>query len=182
MEKESAIYTEHILDIFSEVIHETITMDPLHDAGGMVTPPLAQCLQFIFRHGMCSITDIARGLSITDSAASQLTDRLVKKGLVIRSASPQDRRLAQIRLTGEGHDILNKIRHRRIVNMSKILDRMQPESRRALIAGLERFITAAIEDSKTAQAACIHCGKDHIAECIINKLHQATTSAPIDNT
>jgi len=179
MKKESAAYAEHMLDLFTEILHEAITMRPLREIGADVTPSLAQGLQFIFQHGVCPVRDIAQGLSMTYSAASQLTDRLVNKELATRCENKRDRRLSEIRLTDAGYDLVKRVRLQRVASMSRILNRMDPGCRSALVESLENFIAAAIGDEKSALETCTHCGSDHTAECVINELYRAATGEPI---
>jgi len=46
-----------------------------------------------------AVKDVAEQLEITGSAATQLIDTLVLKGIVVRSADPDDRRVVRIRLS-----------------------------------------------------------------------------------
>ena len=65
-------------------------------------------LFLISRKGRCSVSDIGGELEITNPAASQLLDRLVQQGLVLRCEDPNDRRLKQITLSKQGEDLLQK--------------------------------------------------------------------------
>jgi DNA-binding MarR family transcriptional regulator len=116
---------------------------------------------------------------MTYSAASQLTDRLVKKGFATRAENKEDRRVSEIRLTDEGQDVVRRIRLQRVEGMSQILGRMDPGQRSTLIENLEHFILAAIEDEKTALEACSHCGREHLSECVVNEVYKAATGMPI---
>jgi len=69
----------------------------------------------IHRRGSCSIHDIAGPLGISRAAASQLVDRMVGQGLVVRAEDPDDRRAKVIGLTDEGRCILEeggRVQHR----------------------------------------------------------------------
>ncbi|MGB9588766.1 MAG: MarR family winged helix-turn-helix transcriptional regulator [Armatimonadota bacterium] len=182
MRKGTPVYAEHVFDLFSEIVRELITMQALKKAGQDITPSLAQGLEFIFRHGVCSVSDIAEGLSVSYSAASQLVDRLVSRGFVTRSENKRDRRLSEIQLTKDGQELIEQIRRNRVESMSRILYRMDAGSRNTLVEHLEKFIVAAIEDAKCALETCTHCGKDHISECVINELYQAATGMQIKET
>lgn len=179
MNKKSAAYTEHVLDLFTELLHKAIIIQPLQCSSHEITPALAQALQYLFRHEVCSVRDIAQGLSMTYSAASQLTERLVKKNLVTRNEDERDRRLSAIRLTPEGRALVDGIRRRRIEGMTRILEKMNPESAKMLVETMESFIEAAISDEQSALKACSHCGSDHIDECVVNEIYRAATGAPI---
>ncbi len=180
--KGSAAYAEHVLDLFAGVLHRAITTRPLEEAGYDVTPGLAQGLQFLHQHGVCSVSEIAHGLCMTYSAASQLTERLVKRGMVSRAENQRDRRLSEIRLTDEGREVVEAIRLKRITGLSRILQRMEPDDRESFIGHLESFIVSAVEDAHGALESCSHCGRDHLPECVINEVYQAATGKPINET
>ena len=179
MRKKSPAYMEHVLALFNEILHESIMNRPLQEVGDGITPALAQGLQFLFQHGVCPVRDISQGMTTTLSAASQLVDRLVRKGWATRNDNARDRRLSEIRLTDEGKELVEKIRYRRVADMSRILRRMDPESRTALVENLEKFIAAAIEDAESALCTCSHCGRDHLSDCVLNEIYQAATGSPI---
>jgi DNA-binding MarR family transcriptional regulator len=60
-------------------------------------------LLHLSRQGTCGVTDIGDSLGVTSGAASQMLDRLVQQGLIVRSEDPNDRRVRRITLTEEGH-------------------------------------------------------------------------------
>lgn len=180
LKKDSAAYAEHLVDLFVQILHDLITVKPLQKVGVDITPALAQGLQFLFQHGVCSVRDIAQGLYMTYSAASQLTERLVKRDLVTRTENERDRRLSEIRLTDDGLNVVGQIRFHRIESMSRILGRLDTRGRAVLVEDLERFIAAAIDNEKSALKTCSHCGKDHLSDCVVNEIYRAATGGPID--
>lgn len=62
----------------------------------------------IHRAGSCGVTEIGEHLGVTSAAASQLLDRLVDHGLVIRAEDPDDRRVKRIELTHAGQQVLER--------------------------------------------------------------------------
>src|SRR4030042_236358 len=50
----------------------------------------------IYQHGACGVSDIGSNLGVTNSAASQMLERLVQLKLVTRTENPTDRRVKQI--------------------------------------------------------------------------------------
>ena len=56
----------------------------------------------------CGVSDIGSDLGITNSAASQMLDRLVQLKLIVRSEDPSDRRSKHIELTNTGRQILQE--------------------------------------------------------------------------
>jgi DNA-binding MarR family transcriptional regulator len=60
----------------------------------------------LFHRGACGVSDIGSELGVTNSAASQMLERLVQLKLVTRSEDPVDRRVKQIVITDKGSTIL----------------------------------------------------------------------------
>jgi DNA-binding MarR family transcriptional regulator len=54
------------------------------------------------------VTDLGEHLGVTSAAASQLLERLVQQGLILRSEAPHDRRVKQIVLTDKGCQVLEE--------------------------------------------------------------------------
>jgi DNA-binding MarR family transcriptional regulator len=65
--------------------------------------------------GEVTINELARQLLIKHNSAVGLVDRLAREGLVVREASPADRRRVVLRLSGRGRQVLAKLAgmHRR---------------------------------------------------------------------
>ena len=54
------------------------------------------------------VSDLGDHLGVTSAAASQMLERLVQQGLIQRSEDPVDRRVKQIVLTKQGHQVLEE--------------------------------------------------------------------------
>jgi DNA-binding MarR family transcriptional regulator len=62
----------------------------------------------IYQKGACGVSDIGSDLGVTNSAASQMIERLVQLKLITRSEDLIDRRVKQIVLTDKGRKILQE--------------------------------------------------------------------------
>ena len=62
----------------------------------------------IYHKGGCGVSDIGSDLGVTNSAASQMLERLVQLKLVTRTEDPSDRRVKLIVLTDKGRQILKE--------------------------------------------------------------------------
>ncbi|MCL4422523.1 MAG: MarR family transcriptional regulator [Actinobacteria bacterium] len=62
---------------------------------GSVTLHQLEALRLVQEEGL-TMTELAKSLGISESAATALVDRLVRNGLVERLADPEDRRLVRI--------------------------------------------------------------------------------------
>ena len=81
-------------------------------------------LFFISNQGSTNLGKLAAALGVTPTNVTGIVDRLVKKGLVTRTESDQDRRILLLRATDEGEELVAKLRQRRTGHMSEVLDRM----------------------------------------------------------
>lgn len=178
--RESTEYLEILSDVFAELIRKAATTYETHGPGE-ITPSLAQCLQYIYLHGPSPIRKIAAGLSVSDPAASQLVDRLVQRNLVTREHSKEDRRLARISLTDEGLTLVEEARAARIQWLREILDKMPAERRSNLVDTLEEFIKLALEARGQVDEACVRCGIDHLAFCVVSRVHAQATGEPLED-
>jgi DNA-binding MarR family transcriptional regulator len=91
------------------------------------------------------ITDLATELDVNSSTATRLVDRLVRRKLVRRSTHPDDRRATRLELTTDGRAVVAAVTARRRADVSRILRKMPPESRRALVDSLDALRAAAGE-------------------------------------
>jgi DNA-binding MarR family transcriptional regulator len=62
----------------------------------------------IYHKGGCGVSDIGSDLGVTNSAASQMLERLVQLKLITRTEDPSDRRVKLIVLTDKGRQILQE--------------------------------------------------------------------------
>ncbi len=73
-----------------------------------LTMPQFGAMFHIFHSSGCGVSDIGSDLGVTNSAASQMLERLVQTKLISRSEDPSDRRGKLVVLTDKGREILLK--------------------------------------------------------------------------
>lgn len=84
----------------------------------------------IHKSGCSNVSCLGEEMGISNPAASQMLERLVQMGLVIRRENPEDRRLKQIALTERGQAVLEggmRARQQWLVEMSKLLSPEEQE-------------------------------------------------------
>lgn len=169
--RNSSEYAEMLADVFVETVRKAAVGAVHSEPGGEeITPSLMQCLQFVYLHGDSPVREIASGLGITLSAASQLVDKLVKRGLATRRESEDDRRLTRVGLTECGATVVRQARDRRSAWFESMLDAMPEPRRKALVEGMESFLRAALAREDNIDRACVKCGLEHNTFCVISKL------------
>lgn len=169
--RESAEYSEIIAEVFAQEFAKSadraLCCDNVHNG---ITASLMECLQYVFLHGPSPIRQIAAGLEISLSAASQLVDRLVRKNLVVRREDEADRRLASIELTEAGRAAAWDVRRSKSEWFRSILSAMPDREREAFRDGLEGFLKIALAQEENVERACVRCGLEHVPFCVVNRV------------
>lgn len=95
----------------------------------------------VLRRGPAAMRALATTLTCDASNMTGIVDRLEKRGLVRREASPSDRRVKNVVLTDEGERVADEIRAKMHLTRDG-LDRLEEGERAALHDLLERvFLT-----------------------------------------
>ena len=84
----------------------------------------------LFHKGNSAVSDIGDELGVTTAAVSQMLDRLVQQGLILRNEDPNDRRMKQIVLTDKGRLTLQEIFYARqswLINLASALSESEKE-------------------------------------------------------
>lgn len=95
--------------------------------------------------GACGVSDLGEEMGITSAAASQLLDKLVQQGLVMRTEDPQDRRNKLITLTKAGMQVSEKSMQARQEWLDRLAERLSPAEQQQVQAALELLIERAAE-------------------------------------
>jgi DNA-binding MarR family transcriptional regulator len=110
-----------------------------------VTLPQFRALVVLAVRGSLRSVDIAEELQVNPSTGTRMTDRLAAKGLVRRVRSTDDRRVVRLRLTREGHDIVEQVVGRRRTELERIVAETAGVWQPAVTAALTAFAAAAGE-------------------------------------
>jgi DNA-binding MarR family transcriptional regulator len=158
MREECTSFAEKLTSLFSDIVLQTMTVQLLRELDDLdITLSQLQALTFIGGHGTSTVGCIAEGLRVTHPAAVKLVDKLARKELVTRGVSASDHRQSEIRITADGRRLVNQVRSERTQRLERVLDRMSPADRSALIHGLQSFVTAALRDEGALDALCVSC-------------------------
>ncbi len=109
-----------------------------------LTLPQAQALR-ILRRGPVPTGQLGGHLRISAPAITQLTDRLVRKGLIQRQADLDDRRCVIVTLSDEGRDLVDQFRKRRREIFSSALEHLDEDEQQQIVETLVKVVNA-LED------------------------------------
>jgi DNA-binding MarR family transcriptional regulator len=95
-------------------------------------------------HKRIGVTDLGDHLGVTSAAASQMLERLVQQGLILRREDPNDRRVKQIALTDKGCQILEESIHARHGWVNGLGETLTEPEKEQIIGALNLLIEKAI--------------------------------------
>jgi DNA-binding MarR family transcriptional regulator len=124
-----------IVETMPRVMRRLFTLDTADPASELPIGQLKLC--GVLREGPRTMSEVARELGVTLSAATQLADRLERTGLVEKSCELDDRRVKLLRLSALGDEMMRKRRERRAARVEQALRTMSLEARTALMSALE---------------------------------------------
>ncbi len=133
-------------EVITEAQDLVLLWDRAEDWATPRIPPLqVRVLTVLDRQGCMNLTQLSRAVGAIPSSASRLCDRLEAAGLLEREISAGSRREVTLRLSDEGRHRLEAFAEARRRDFAEVLDRMSPQSRDALVAGLRGFGAAAAD-------------------------------------
>ena len=130
-----------ILDGFGEVMSR-LMVDQLqtHLAELDLTLPQVQVLRILKREGVVPAGKLALCLRISAPATSQLTDRLIRKGLIERRNSEDDRRTVLVALSVKGQSLVDRFRKRRNAIFGAALSELSEAEQSQVVSSLQKVI------------------------------------------
>ena len=120
----------------------------LGNAFGLTPAQVKVLLQLGTRRQM-TVGEIAAGLDCSMPAASELVDRLVDAGHLLRASDPADRRRVLIAATPDAQRISAQLRELREAQVRYALAQLEPEERPTFIKSLEALIAGLTHAQET---------------------------------
>lgn len=105
-----------------------------------VTPAQVKVLLQLSRNEQMSVGEIADALFVSMPAASEIVDRLVDSGHLVRASDPTDRRRVIVSTTTESQHAIDRLVELRRTQIRKALLRLSPEERPVAIRTLDALI------------------------------------------
>lgn len=96
---------------------------------------------YVHRFGGCAVSEVGEHLGVTSAAASQLLDRLVDQGYLVRSEDSQDRRIKRIQLTDRGRRVFEEGIQARGSWMDDLAKELSEDEKQTITLALELMIS-----------------------------------------
>jgi len=107
-----------------------------------LTAAQVEILRLIARRPGISIGEAAAELGLADNTVSTLAIQLVKQGLLVRRADPEDRRVGRLSLAGAAQRDRDLARERRHVVLAEVLALLDDTTYATLLRGLDALSAA----------------------------------------
>lgn len=107
-----------------------------------LTAAQAELLRLVGRRPGVSVGESAAELGLADNTASTLVIQLVKQGLLVRQADPDDRRVGRLSLAVAAQRHSNLARERRHVVLAEVLALLDDTTYATLLRGLKALSAA----------------------------------------
>ena len=116
-----------------------ITLRALSSVSDEVTLPQLRTLVVVSLQGPQTVSALAERLDVHASTMTRMCNRLVARGLVVRTPSAIDRREVVIELTPPGQGLVDEVMDKRRREIDAVVRRMSAEDRERVVSALELF-------------------------------------------
>ena len=137
-----------LLPVIAKALFSAIS--DLGNAYGLTPAQVKVLLQLGTRPQM-TVGEIAAALTCSMPAASELVDRLVDAGHLLRASDPADRRRVLIAATPASERISAHLRELREAQVRYALDQLEPEDRPIFIKSLEALAAGLSHTQETSE-------------------------------
>jgi DNA-binding MarR family transcriptional regulator len=111
---------------------------------GLSMPQFSLMMQ-MYHRGACGMSGISERFEITPAAASQLVDKRVHSGYIVREEDPTDRRAKLLNLTAQGRQLIEQGIEERYRWVADLAGKITPEERERISEALKLMTRAAQE-------------------------------------
>jgi len=119
-----------------------------------LTPAQVKVLLQLGSRGQMTMGEIATGLCVSMPAVSELVDRLVDGGHLVRATDPGDRRRVLIEATPEARRVGAHFCELRRAQLRYALEQLAPEERPVFVRSLEALLAGLTYDEQSRSMPC----------------------------
>jgi DNA-binding MarR family transcriptional regulator len=139
-----------LLPVIAKALFSSISA--LGNAYGLTPAQVKVLLQLGSRHEM-TVGEVAAALDCSMPAASELVDRLVDAGHLLRASDPADRRRVLVAATPPSQRISEHLCELREAQVRYALDQLEPEERPAFVKSLHALVAGLAHAQRTPSLA-----------------------------
>lgn len=138
-----------LLPELSKLVHVSVASDSSLEG---ITLAQTKALNYLYHHGELTMSEVATGLAISLPSASELIERLVERGLVVRSVDSRDRRCTLLGISPAALARCRRVHDVRRAQVRAALSLLPPGDAPAFARSM-RALTEALRDSRVVAGA-----------------------------
>jgi len=136
-----------------------------------------------------TLGDVATFLGVSNPAASKAVDKLVRRGLLLRSEAETDRRAIELSLTEPSRQLLGAYDAAKNRTLARVFRRLSPKDLRHTAELLDQLSAVIVDHTARAEEICLQCGIYYRKKCLIRQLvqrscfyhrHKSRKNAPVE--
>jgi DNA-binding MarR family transcriptional regulator len=162
------------MHIFSSAIDDLMLAQLDDELGGELTIPQLKLLKLIARTETESISEIATFLGVSNAAASKAVDRLVRRGLVERVESIDDRRATRLSLSVKGTFLLKRYEDVQNKVLEGLFRQFMAEDFVETAELLDQLSADLVKEGSGPRELCFRCGIYFRERCLLRNQHERT--------
>ncbi len=139
----SVQFTQSIRSWMDVFMHRSMRGWGLFAKSTGLSMPQFSVLMQLHHKGACGMSEISERFEVTPAAASQLVDKLVQNGFIVREEDPKDRRAKLLNLTNKGRDLVQQGIEERYRWVDQLAERLTDEERVQISKALDIMTRAA---------------------------------------
>lgn len=156
---------DHVINDFLASVHvllsavnELVEKQLRSELGDKLTMSQLKVLAMIARSGAGTISNVATFLGVSTPAASKAIDKLVRRGLVLRKESTDDRRSSELSLTEDGTQLLDAYHEAQNRILGGLFEKMETGEFDRTTGLLDQLSASIIEHEHAPTEICYRCG------------------------
>jgi DNA-binding MarR family transcriptional regulator len=159
--------------IFSSAVRNLMVGQIHRVLGEELTLSQVNLLKMVAMTDGRSLGDVAGFLGVSHAAASKAVDRLVRRGLIERKESSNDRRAVQLSLAAEGHLVLDKYEEAQGATMGRIFRQFNAEELSRTADLLDKISTILVSQGDGSEEICLRCGIYFRDKCLLRQVSKS---------
>ena len=157
--------------IFASAVREILELKIIKEASPLpLTISQFHFLKVISLNGQHQLGELADFLGVSPPAATKNIDKLEGLGLVLRGASPGDRRVTLLSVSPAGRRVVDKYEAIKVIRLAPVLREFKARELEQFASLLERFAVSLLQHEKSRREFCLRCEAYIDSNCPVGRV------------
>lgn len=175
MKARSTLSTKTVDDAVKALLVLSRTIDRVLDTqtvraavGSHMSTSKVQVLRLLALRDAQTSSQVARFLSVSKAAVSQIIDAMKRDGLVLRKTGKDDRRETYVHLSGKGKRTFEAIRREQRLTMRSALKHATRSTPGSIVKSIEAITRSLAEVGHNLDGFCLQCDAHPDRTCLVD--------------